>query len=728
MAGHATPEDYLERTYAGVLGKLVGVYLGRPFEQWTYQRILKELGPIHYYVHDKVKSPLVVTDDDVSGTFVFIRALEEHGISADTNFEAIAEDVGRTWLNNTVEKKSIFWWGGRGISTEHTAYLNLKHGIKAPASGSIETNGKTVAEQIGGQIFIDGWGLVAPGNPSLAAKLARAAASVSHDGVSAEAAVLWAAMEAEAFKSKDVNHLLSVGLSFISDESPLRRLIADIRQWAETDQDWEKTRQRIEDNYGYDKYKGPCHVIPNHGLMILALVYGGDSFHKAMHIINTAGWDTDCNSGNIGCLVALMHGMASFEGGPDWTGPLADRALVSSADGGYSVNNAARIAYDVANSGRRLAGQDALPSPKAGAQFHFTLPGSVQGFMVGENKSPGSAVDVHQEVDHAGRTGLAIHIDGLSSSSPPVEVLSQVFTPTEVQTMKKTYDLMASPLVYPGQTVTAALRADGSNSQPVAVNLRLKHYTVTDTLLTRDGPSTTLAPNGECTLRWQIPDEFDSLPIQQLGLALTCAAEGDLKGVLRLESLSYGGTPNTVLKRPSALAELPRELTRPGVLFSFWSRAWIHNLDTFALRFPEFSFWIAQDHGEGILTTGARDWTDYTLTVPGLMVSYGSAGVAVRVRGLNRYYAFVFKKGAKEVAVVKARDESRTELACVEYPWDLDTTYSVQVRAQGATITAFVNGTQVVAANDDEYEGGGIGAIATTGSVGIHEFRVGPCS
>lgn len=25
------PSDYLERVYAGVLGKLIGVYLGRPF-------------------------------------------------------------------------------------------------------------------------------------------------------------------------------------------------------------------------------------------------------------------------------------------------------------------------------------------------------------------------------------------------------------------------------------------------------------------------------------------------------------------------------------------------------------------------------------------------------------------------------------------------------------------------------------------------------------------------
>jgi ADP-ribosylglycohydrolase len=162
----SVPADYLERVYAGVLGKLIGVYLGRPFEQWTYQRILRELGPIEYYVHDRLKVPLVVTDDDVSGTFTFVRALAEHGVKADLS----AEEIGKTWLNSIVEHHSILWWGGNGNSTEHTAWLNLQRGMAAPRSGAIATNGQTVAEQIGAQIFIDGWALVAPGQPRLAAR------------------------------------------------------------------------------------------------------------------------------------------------------------------------------------------------------------------------------------------------------------------------------------------------------------------------------------------------------------------------------------------------------------------------------------------------------------------------------------------------------------------------------------------------------------------------------
>src|ERR1700730_8559926 len=196
----SVPADYLERVYAGVLGKLIGVYLGRPFEGWTYQRILKELGPIEYYVHDRLNAPLVVTDDDISGTFTFLRALAEHGVKADLS----AEEIGKTWLNSIVEQLSILWWGGNGNSTEHTAWLNLKRGVAAPRSGSIAVNGQTVSEQIGARIFIDGWALVAPGKPRLAARLAEAAASVSHDGESVNAAKLLAAMEAEAFLSADI--------------------------------------------------------------------------------------------------------------------------------------------------------------------------------------------------------------------------------------------------------------------------------------------------------------------------------------------------------------------------------------------------------------------------------------------------------------------------------------------------------------------------------------------
>jgi len=59
------------------LEKIIGVYLGRPFEQWSHERIVAELGEINYYVHEKRNVPLFVSDDDITGTFTFVRALED---------------------------------------------------------------------------------------------------------------------------------------------------------------------------------------------------------------------------------------------------------------------------------------------------------------------------------------------------------------------------------------------------------------------------------------------------------------------------------------------------------------------------------------------------------------------------------------------------------------------------------------------------------------------------
>ena len=220
------PSDYLERTYAGVLGKIIGVYLGRPFEGWSFEQIVERFGEVDHYVHDEVGVPLVVADDDIAGTFTFLRALPDYG----NQLSLTAQQIGQTWLNYLIERKTILWWGGLGNSTEHTAYLRLKNGISAPQSGSVAVNGKIVAEQIGAQIFIDGWAMVSPGNPQQAAELAQKAASVSHDGEAIYAAQVIAAMEAEAYVNQDINHLLDTGISFIPKDSTIYHVIADVRE------------------------------------------------------------------------------------------------------------------------------------------------------------------------------------------------------------------------------------------------------------------------------------------------------------------------------------------------------------------------------------------------------------------------------------------------------------------------------------------------------------------
>src|SRR5690606_27503786 len=271
------PADYEERVYAGVLGKIIGVYLGRPFEGWTYERIMEHLGEVWYYVHDRLGKPLNVTDDDITGTFTFLRALPSYG----NRHDLTAEQIGKTWLNYLIEVRTVLCWGGVCQTTEHPAYARRKAGIPAPHSGSIATNGKVVAEQIGAQIFIDGWAMVAPGDPELAAELARRAASVSHDGEAIYGAQVLAAMEAQAFIEPDIHKLIDTAVTFIPHDSVIYRMIGDIRDWHAEFPDWRTTRDQIAANYGYDKYPGNCHMVPNHALIILGLLYGDDNFQKS---------------------------------------------------------------------------------------------------------------------------------------------------------------------------------------------------------------------------------------------------------------------------------------------------------------------------------------------------------------------------------------------------------------------------------------------------------------
>lgn len=146
---------------------------------------------------------------------------------------------------------------------------------------------------------------------------------------------------------------------------PNRPLIVDVRACHRVHPDWRDTRQKIEEIYGYDKYPGICHVVPNHALMVMAVLYARDDFQRAQMIVNTSGWDTDCNAGNIGCLLGIMDGLDGLDAGPDWRGPVADRLLISSADGGNSITDAVRQAYYPSSIGSHWPAATASMHPRA---------------------------------------------------------------------------------------------------------------------------------------------------------------------------------------------------------------------------------------------------------------------------------------------------------------------------------------------------------------------------
>ncbi|MCJ7622228.1 MAG: ADP-ribosylglycohydrolase family protein, partial [Anaerolineaceae bacterium] len=686
----AHPQDYVERVYAGVLGKMIGVYLGRPFEGWTYERIMAELGEISYYVNERLASnpPLVITDDDLTGTFTFLRALSDrdnpHGLTP--------AQIGQTWLNYIIEGRTILWWGGLGNSTEHTAYLRLKKGIQAPQSGSAALNGKIVSEQIGAQIFIDGWAMVAPGDPEMAADLARRAASVSHDGEAIYGSQVLAAMQAQAFVENDIDKLIDCGVSFIPKESIIYRMIADLRTWHAGETDWHKTRARIAQLYGYDRYPGVCHMVPNHALIILGLLYGEGDFQKSMRVVNTAGWDTDCNAGNLGCLLGIKNGLAGLETGPDWRGPLADRLYLPTADGGGAISDAVAVTYQVVNSGRALAGEGPL-EPKGGARFHFELPGSVQGF-----RSLSEADVTLKNVLGHSRTGeraLALRYRaGGGCVAVPAFIL-----PHELD--MPGYELIASPTLYPGQSVRVGL----STEQAACARLFLHIYDSQDELFTVFGPEMDLTPAGYSEAEWRIPD-LAGQPVAEVGLELK-AISNDGEGVIYLDYLTWEGEADVVLGRP------PGE-KQPWEPPQVWRRAWVNGMDQWEVRFPQ-AYRLAQNNGRGLIIQGTREWRDYVVSAVVTPTLMAAGGVGARVQGMRRYYALLLCDDGK-ARLVKALDGS-TVLAEAHFAWEAEESYDLRLMVDGMHLRGWVDDRLLFDVIDTEcsLDGGGVALVLEEG-------------
>jgi ADP-ribosylglycohydrolase len=700
------PNDYLERVYAGVLGKIIGVYLGRPFEGWTHERILRELGPIRYYVHDRLAKPLVVTDDDISGTFTFVRALPDFG-----NREKIsAAEIGETWLNYIIENRTILWWGGFGNSTEHTAFVRLHQGIQAPRSGSIELNGKIVAEQIGAQIFVDSWAMVAPGNPNRAFDLAGKAASVSHDGEAVLAAQFLAVMEAQAFVQPDIGALFELGLSFLPMESLVARLVKDLRTWRAEWRDWRESRARIEEIYGYQKYGGNCHIIPNCAVVLLSLLYSEDDFANALMIANTSGWDTDCNSGNVGCLMGIKNGLKGIDAGPDWRGPVADRLLVSSADGSRSVTDAVREAYELVRIGCALEHTAPPLPPKNDARFHFELPGSVQGFATDET-APGSVrlANVDGE-SRLGTRSLSIQFDCIVGNAT-VRVGTPTFmTPAEAK--ETHYALMASPTLFPGQTVRAGVKASAGNAGSVICSLYVLVYGRGDSVEVHRGDAIGLPPGDTDELIWRIAD-FGGAPIASVGIELTPEKSGS--GTVFLDYLDWTGVPETTFRRVGEAGESSR----------MWLRAWVNAVDNAATQWPS-AFHLSQSNGTGLFVMAGGDWGDYVVK-SGITPRLGrSFGLAARIRGLRRYYAFVLTADQSARIVRRFGEEILLDETC--FRWEFERPYEVMLDVCGMEIAGSVDGKEILRVKDalPGVESGGFGYVCEEGLILSEELSVRP--
>ncbi len=688
-------QTLLDKLYGGFLGMNVGIRLGAPVEPaiWTVERIARTYGDIRGYVKEYKH---FAADDDANGPVFFLRALD------DTNGEEpTPQSVAEAYLNYAREGIGMFWWGGLGISTEHTAYLNLLSGIPAPQSGSVRQNGSTVAEQIGGQIFIDTWGLVAAGDAKRAARYARAAASVSHDGEALNGAAFIAGCIAHAFVENDIEKIMDAALQNIPAGSKYAAVVNAARAYRlnHPEDDWHGCRQMLEDEWGYDRYPGACHIIPNAGVCALALTYGAGDFCRTVEIATMCGWDTDCNAGNVGTIVGVLNGIAGI---PDhYRAPINDELVLSGASGYLNILDIPTYIWHLAMWKYRLEGEQV---PKEVADhvrpgeifFDFSLPQSTHGLRVSD-----PCLFRAQHKDGA----FEVMWNRMNRGQQATVFLKTFYRRDDFSDER--YKPVFSPIAYPGQSVQIETAFEKWFGESVCVTPYIREgISGKMTLLS----SSVLRDAGDYTFEFTLPDVMGDV-ISEVGLHI----EGNSPriiydaGRLLIKSFRiYGKAAYSI-----HVGMMPEEF-QSILPFSQNHGAW--HVENGRIQV------LALTHAEAM--TGNYFMRDVRVTGHICPRNGISHLVSLHVQGTRRGYYAGFD-GEGKAAIIKHDGFQVIRLATAPFDWALDRDYELTFEITGGQMKLQIDGQDIISARDNEFAWGMAGyALYASGRAELGDMTV----
>lgn len=109
-----------------------------------------------------------------------------------------------------------------------------------------------------------------------------------------------------------------------------------------------------------------------------------------------------------------------------------------------------------------------------------------------------------------------------------------------------------------------------------------------------------------------------------------------------------------------------------------------------------------------VLVKGEESWRDYTYEATVRPLStHSHTGIVFRYQHSRRHYFLGFEDG--KLRLLKRDQERVTELASAAFTYDTDHYYRLRVICEGARFRAFVDGSELLAAEDDAYACGKIG-------------------
>lgn len=284
--------DLPARIYQGWLGQLAGGSFGTAIEGYTGEQISKVYGDIRTYI-----TTPETTNDDVVYELVLLDVFERLGRSL------TSRDLGLEWV-----KQIEFGW-----SAEWVALRNLNQGIFPPESGSFQN---PYSNWIGAQMRGMVCGMLAPGWPMEAARLAHLDGVVSHDNNGVYGEMYAAVLTALAFVRSDPRQILIEAAEYIPQKSLYASVIRDCLATVAAEKDaaaaWKVLDQHYEEYNWIDAH-------PNIAAVIYSLWYGQTDMTECFSLLAKAGLDVDCNGGLVGNVLGLIHPVPEV-----WAAPLGD--------------------------------------------------------------------------------------------------------------------------------------------------------------------------------------------------------------------------------------------------------------------------------------------------------------------------------------------------------------------------------------------------------------------
>jgi ADP-ribosylglycohydrolase len=162
-------------------------------------------------------------------------------------------------------------------------------------------------------------GMVTPGNPYEAARLAWMDGVVSHcsNGVLGE--IFNAVLTALSFTYEDVKEIIEKTVKLIPEDSEYYSVVSFALNECKTKNDWESAWRECEKKY--EEYNW-IHAYPNAAAEVIALWFGNGDFDETMHIIAMEGQDVDCNAAQIGTVIGIIKGVNGID--EKWIEPIGD--------------------------------------------------------------------------------------------------------------------------------------------------------------------------------------------------------------------------------------------------------------------------------------------------------------------------------------------------------------------------------------------------------------------